>query len=1365
MITKPSNNLRREHKWLKETSSFKDDRDLVLRVINAHNLNKKVRRNPPIGLQENNAIITNAEKVTPRITEAFNHEVMASGKKPNTPAIRVDVQRRDPQPGVPLRPASLSVQKPNLSHTNPIKSHYQRANSHDSLVELQGSMISVLKQKTELLTRKCQIIESTSLSEDNKRFQLSKEINPQLAQVETKLNMLEKEIASSCKQNQENDVAILAYDRTSQNRSVEHDSIRDAKVSSNGNSISHSLPDMPPSPAGADTERNVSLPNISGISILTNVDEDLIQVLDEDERSIAGDDEPVMLSQKSLQRAPTMTPQSQQPTEEEINEDYDQMHDKTVNRNLRMRNNVNYKIPERDDPFDYVMGVNENNNRHLSSDDTMEAEDDNLSDYMSTRDEENEDLIHESDVDFVVDDKSHQMDDNDYSDEQDHVEESDADMSRNYTGTAQSDSIEVILSSPSRIDRFNQGVEHIDLIEDDPDRDQVIGEGGMSPVTNTFAMSNSDLELIASEEEDELLDHDLERFDDERENMAANTDIKDLDDDLKILNERKLEEDSLQPHPLIKREHSSLEKESGNEDDLDDDFSLADIVGRRNELASNEARYPWSTEVEYRLREVFKLPGFRPHQLEAINATLSGKDVFVLMPTGGGKSLCYQLPAIVKSGKTKGTTIVISPLISLMQDQVEHLLNKNIKASMFSSKGTAEQRRQTYNLFIHGLLDLIYISPEMISASEQCKRGITKLYNDGKLARIVVDEAHCVSNWGHDFRPDYKELKYFKREYPDVPMIALTATASEQVRMDIIHNLELKDPVFLKQSFNRTNLYYEILKKTKNTIFEICDAIKTRFRGQTGIIYCHSKNSCEQVAAQMQRNGIKSAFYHAGMEPDDRLTIQKGWQADEIQVICATVAFGMGIDKPDVRFVYHFTVPRTLEGYYQETGRAGRDGKLSYCIAYFSFRDVRTIQTMIQKDKNLDRENKEKHLNKLQQVMSYCDNETDCRRKLVLSYFNEDFDAKLCGKKCDNCRNSSHVMTEERDVTEESRKIVRVVESLQDSRVTLIYCQDIFKGSRSSKIVQAGHDELEYHGAGKVLQKSEIERIFFHLVTIRVLQEYSIMNNSGFAVNYVKMGPNARKLLNGKLEIKMQFTKSAPGSRSTSAGAAVASKINTANGSTTKTTTATTTKAGARNHLRSYAYEEQPTISASPISLNSDMQLHSTQELSELTYAYQKLKETSLNIGNRLHPPVANYLPDLVLKKLARILPVSEEEFAGLLDVGDKHRHKFKHFKAVIMELRKRRIGLLVASPGDVSTSASIVLSEGSSAISESGGVKSRYFEIGDTEAKATEEIINQIRMSQLPSGSTSSVTAASQRRKTPSGRGYRHYRGRRRKK
>lgn len=654
---------------------------------------------------------------------------------------------------------------------------------------------------------------------------------------------------------------------------------------------------------------------------------------------------------------------------------------------------------------------------------------------------------------------------------------------------------------------------------------------------------------------------------------------------------------------------------------------------------------------------------------------------------------------------------------------------------MFSSKGTAEQRKQTFNLFIHGLLDLIYISPEMISASEQCKRAISKLHSDGKLARIVVDEAHCVSNWGHDFRPDYKELKYFKREYPDVPMIALTATASEQVRMDIIHNLELKDPVFLKQSFNRTNLYYEVKKKTKNAIFEIIDSIKTKFRNQTGIIYCHSKNSCEQTSDKLQRQGIKCAFYHAGMEPDDRLKVQKAWQADEIQVICATVAFGMGIDKPDVRFVYHFTVPRTLEGYYQETGRAGRDGKFSYCITYFSFRDVRTMQTMIQKDENLDRQNKEKHLNKLQQVMSYCDNMTDCRRKLVLSYFNEDFDSKLCHKNCDNCKNSAHVITEERDITEISKKIISLVEAIQNDRVTLIQCQDIVKGSRSSKIIQSGYTNLEQYGLGKKMSKSDIERIFFHLVTIRILQEYSIMNNGGFAASYVKVGPNSKKLLDGKLDVAMQFTSSSSaGTRTPSSNEASRPSPSRMSSSRSEQMVPKPAFISAKQ-LSSFSYRGNNTEVARPISLQNNTESRSTQELIDITAAYNKLREVSLGLGNRMNPPVMNFLSDVALKKLATILPVTPEQFSSIPSIGERQRKKFKYFKSTILNLRKNRRNIS-------NNKDSIVLSNGSSIpelnSQNSSGTKSHYFSLDPDEEQYNQAIVNQLRDAQFKSASNS---------------------------
>lgn len=961
--------------------------------------------------------------------------------------------------------------------------------------------------------QKCAIIESTSLSEDAKKVHLHSELNPDLIKLEAELKRLESSINLK-----RTDTTTTGFGPKGSQQPLLPRSLTENQT----------IFSSAPKPAVSDPIR----PQRS----LTTAQQDLITVLDDEDDDSEEEKEEPQLITRVMKTTAIVEPNGAQDA---------------PSRSLRRQKGVNYRIPELDDSLNYNMRhrtsqVREND---AEEDTTMEPEPED-SQFLLTAEEEH-DEARSSDREFVVDGLDKLLDESDDAEYHDTLQHDDTNdfnedgkdlphSTQEFTPADALPNIEIIGSSPVRQPPPKLNVSPIrtpelDLVgaeyDDDPEFDPIVdsvqqtvsnsyregspvaGPTGFNDILKSQPLRNTPDDTFTHSDSD-----DFDDFDAERENLTQKSDIRELDDDLKIISEQKLA-----PPIDIKQEVINLDLVLDGERGENRGYEAALNSNDRTIAGMTHPQFEWTAEVAYHLRNVFNLPGFRPHQREAIDASLDGKDVFVLMPTGGGKSLCYQLPAIVKSGKTSGTTVVISPLISLMQDQVEHLVAKNIKACMFSSKGTAEQKRQTFNLFINGLLDLIYISPEMISASEQCKRAIGKLYRDRKLARIVVDEAHCVSNWGHDFRPDYKALGYFKKEYPDIPMIALTATASEQVRLDIVHNLQLNNPVFLKQSFNRTNLYYEVLKKGKNAVFELCNTVKTRFKNQTGIVYCHSKNSCEQTAALMQRNGINAAYYHAGMEPDERLEVQQSWQADRIRIICATVAFGMGIDKPDVRFVYHLTVPRTLEGYYQETGRAGRDGNFSHCIMYYTFRDVRTMQTMIQKDKNLDRENKEKHLTKLQQVMQYCENVTDCRRQLVLSYFNENFDSALCRRNCDNCKNSSTTTTEERDVTDDALNIIRLVSSIQNDKVTLIHCQDIYKGSRNSKIVQAGHDQIEFHGMGKSLAKSDIERIFFKLVTTQVLQEYSVMTGRGFASNYVKTGVKARSLLNGKERVIMQF--------------------------------------------------------------------------------------------------------------------------------------------------------------------------------------------------------------------------------------------------
>jgi ATP-dependent DNA helicase RecQ len=477
------------------------------------------------------------------------------------------------------------------------------------------------------------------------------------------------------------------------------------------------------------------------------------------------------------------------------------------------------------------------------------------------------------------------------------------------------------------------------------------------------------------------------------------------------------------------------------------------------------------------LKQVFGYTGFRPHQEEIIRDALAGRDVFALLPTGGGKSLCFQLPALARPG----LTVVISPLIALMKDQVDQLCANGVAATFLNSSLSEKERKARWRGLHQGEFKLLYLSPERLMIGEGSLFDALRQWN---VQQVAVDEAHCISEWGHDFRPEYRQLSLLREQFTELPFMALTATATTRVRDDIIRQLRLKDPSVHVASFNRPNLTYRVIPKSQ-AYRQVLDFVKARPK-ESGIVYCFSRASADSVAAKLAQDGVKSLAYHAGLSGKERSANQDAFLRDEVRVVCATVAFGMGINKPNVRFVIHHDLPKNIEGYYQETGRAGRDGLPGECLLLYSPGDVAKQTAFIAEKTDLDEQRIARE--QLQQISHYADS-SECRRAGLLGYFGEVYPQANCGT-CDNCLSPRSTW----DGTVAAQKFLSCVFRIRQKSgfgTGFNHVIAVLTGSESEKVIQWGHDKLSTYGIGADLSRNEWASIGRELVRLGYLRQTS----------------------------------------------------------------------------------------------------------------------------------------------------------------------------------------------------------------------------------------------------------------------------------
>ncbi len=595
------------------------------------------------------------------------------------------------------------------------------------------------------------------------------------------------------------------------------------------------------------------------------------------------------------------------------------------------------------------------------------------------------------------------------------------------------------------------------------------------------------------------------------------------------------------------------------------------------------------------LKRYFGFASFRPLQREIIRATMEGRDVFALLPTGGGKSLCFQLPALIRPG----LTVVVSPLIALMKDQVDALQAGGIAATFLnSSLGAAESRQRLRGLHQHEYR-LLYAAPERLVLA-----GLLSDLQKWNVNLIAVDEAHCISEWGHDFRPEYRQLAQLRETFPNTPMMALTATATTRVREDIVKLLQLREPKCFVASFNRPNLTYRVIAKARPSAQALA-FLRSRPR-DSGIIYCQSRKSTESLAAQLTRHGISARPYHAGLTAGERSENQELFLRDEVRVICATIAFGLGINKPNVRFVIHYDLPKNIEGYYQETGRAGRDGLPSECLLLFSAGDVVKQQIFI-KEKSPDEQRIARE--QLRQIVHYADS-AGCRRVELLRYFGETFQAANCGG-CDNCLNPRDTF----DGTVAAQKFLSCVYRIWQKSgfgFGLNHVVGVLTGSDSDQIRHRRHEALSTYGIGREHSRPHWQAIGRELVRLGYLREQADKFNA------LELTEQGRAALRARTQITLTKPMAAPS-----------------------------------------APEKMPRAGEPMVAPSAPKKMPRAGEIACDEELFERLRQLRKKLADEGNVPAYIVFSDVALRQMARYYPATDDQFTRISGVGEKKLQEF----------------------------------------------------------------------------------------------------------